>query len=135
MCDRRIAITLHQAPAFSTACHPQSAFRAQQHTPISAHAELLKKQKPASLARELILGFKPVQLYLESLQSRFRDVATICAGFQGGAMVGIKWRLMVCAYQAAAMLVIHHTASKWGMAYVNYRATPYFICRYSSHMS
>lgn len=69
--------------------------RSEQHTYVGAHAELLKKRKPASLARELLLGFKPVQLYLESLQSRFGDVATICAGFQGDAMIGIKWRSVV----------------------------------------
>ena len=72
--------------------------RSEQHTYVGAHAELLKKRKPASLARELLLGFKPVQLYLESLQSRFGDVATICAGFQGDAMIGIKWRSVVGIY-------------------------------------
>ena len=45
--------------------------------------------------KDLLLGFEPVQRYIECIQGRFGAVATICADFQGGALIGIKWRSAV----------------------------------------
>lgn len=59
------------------------------------NAEMLRKRKQGSLGRDLLLGFEPVELFVDSLQTRFGDVATICADFQGGALIGIKWRAAV----------------------------------------
>jgi len=62
------------------------------------YAELVNKRKQAGLGRELLLGFKPVEAFVESIEQRFGDVATICADFQGGAYIGIKWRSAVSVY-------------------------------------
>ncbi len=55
----------------------------------------MNKRKQAGLGRELLLGFKPVEAFVESIEQRFGDMATICADFQGGACIGIKWRSAV----------------------------------------
>lgn len=55
----------------------------------------MNKRKQAGLGRELLLGFRPVEAFVESIEQRFGDVATICADFQGGAYIGIRWRSAV----------------------------------------
>ena len=55
----------------------------------------MNKRKQAGLGRELLLGFRPVEAFVESIEQRFGDVATICADFQGGPYIGIKWRSAV----------------------------------------
>ena len=58
-------------------------------------AELVTKRRQSTLEQSLLLGFKPVELFVESIEQRYVDVATICADFQGGSLIGIKWRSLV----------------------------------------
>ena len=54
-------------------------------------------RKQSTLEQSLLLGFKPLELFVESIEQRYGDVATICADFQGGSLIGIKWRALVSA--------------------------------------
>ncbi len=47
------------------------------------------------MEQNLLLGFKPVEVFVESIEQRYGDVATVCADFQGGSFIGIKWRSTV----------------------------------------
>ena len=58
-------------------------------------AAMAQQRKQGALVKELLLGFEPVQHYIQCLQGRFGAVATICADLQGGALIGIKWRSAV----------------------------------------
>ena len=58
-------------------------------------AAMVRGSKQGALMKDLLLGFEPVQRYIESIQARFGAVATICADLQGGALIGIKWRSAV----------------------------------------
>ena len=49
----------------------------------------------STMGQNLLLGFKPVELYVESIEQRYGDVATVCADVQGGSLIGIKWRSAV----------------------------------------
>ena len=59
------------------------------------HAAMAQHRKQGALMKDLLLGFEPVQHYIERLQGRFGAVATICADLQGGALIGVKWRSAV----------------------------------------
>lgn len=58
-------------------------------------AELVRKRKQSALKQDLLLGFNPVELFVESIEQRYGDAATFCADFQGGSLIGIKWRSTV----------------------------------------
>ena len=58
-------------------------------------AELVRKRKQSAVEQNLLLGFKPVELFVESIEQRYGDVATVCVDLQGGSFIGIKWRSAV----------------------------------------
>lgn len=59
---------------------------------------MARDSKQGALVKDILLGFEPVQRYIDSIQARFGAVATICADLQGGALIGIKWRSAVSHY-------------------------------------
>ncbi len=59
----------------------------------------------STMGQNLLLGFKPVELYVESIEQRYGGVATVCADAQGGSLIGIKWR--------SAVSLMHSKSLKW----------------------
>ena len=57
--------------------------------------EVLRKRGPERVAKDLLVGFDPVSIYLAGLQRRFDGVATFCADILGGPLVGVKWSAQV----------------------------------------
>lgn len=58
-------------------------------------AEVLRKRGPERVARDLLVGFDPLSIYLAGLERRFDGVATFCADALGGPLIGVKWGLQV----------------------------------------
>jgi U3 small nucleolar RNA-associated protein 22 len=52
--------------------------------------QVLKSRGGAHVRKELLIGFEPVELYVEQLMQRFSSVGVVCADYCGGARVGIK---------------------------------------------
>lgn len=47
------------------------------------------------MAKELLVGFDPVSMYVAGLERRFDGVATFCSDSLGAALIGIKWNAQV----------------------------------------
>ena len=96
-----------------------AAVTALAHAPTSnkthLHAAMAQHRKQGALVKDLLLGFEPVQRYVDCIQGRFGAVATICADLQGGAVIGIKWRSAVSHSSAmregrcVATIMLMHT--------------------------
>jgi len=56
---------------------------------------VLRKRGPERVARDLLVGFDPLSIYLAGLERRFDGVATFCADALGGPLIGVKWGLQV----------------------------------------
>ena len=71
----------------------------------------MAKRKQSTLNRDLLLGFKPVELFVESIEQRYGNVTTVCADFLGGSLIGIKWRSSVSFKHLNEHLVSQHPVS------------------------
>ena len=45
-----------------------------------------------AIRKDLLIGFDPVQTYVQILEERFGPISIICADFKGGDTIGIKLR-------------------------------------------
>lgn len=43
------------------------------------------------ITRELLVGFDPVAIFLEKLESRFKHLGRFFADLNGGEVIAIKW--------------------------------------------
>lgn len=58
-------------------------------------AEVLEKRGAQKVVKHLLVGFDPVRIYLDCLEQRFGEFATICADTLGGSVISIKWHSQV----------------------------------------
>lgn len=56
---------------------------------------MLIKRGPERVAKELLVGFDPVSMYVAGLERRFDGVATFCSDSLGGPLIGVKWTAQV----------------------------------------
>lgn len=56
---------------------------------------MLRKRGPERVAKDLLVGFDPVSIYLAGLERRFDGIATFCADSLGGPLIGVKWNSQV----------------------------------------
>lgn len=52
--------------------------------------QVLKSRGGAHVRKELLIGFEPLEMYVEQLMQRFGSVGVVCADYCGGSRVGIK---------------------------------------------
>lgn len=59
-------------------------------------------------------GFEPVPLFVQQLEAQFGHLATFCADYYGGSIIGVKWR--AAAFLPAPLRVsTAHTALELGL--------------------
>lgn len=52
--------------------------------------QVVKSRGGAHVRKELLIGFEPVEIYVDRLKQRFSSIGVVCADYCGGSKVGIK---------------------------------------------
>ncbi len=53
---------------------------------------MVEKRGIKAIKKDLLIGFNPVKIFVDSLEEKYKDIAVVCTDIEGGCNIGLKIR-------------------------------------------